>query len=85
MWYANDVTVSEIKVLSCAPTGCTFPKTVHSEIYPCSLLICSNGKQLKKRAQSRCTPPKNVHQSAKMCAPGAGCTLNFGHCVIMKI
>ena len=34
----------------------------------------------KKRAQSGCTPPKFVHPAAEMWAPGAGCTLNFGHC-----
>ena len=40
--------VSEIKVLFCAPTGCISPKTMRPEIYPCTLLICSNDKQLKK-------------------------------------
>ena len=33
----------------------------------------------KKRAHSECTPPKIVHPAAEICAPGAGCTLNFGH------
>ena len=27
--------------------------------------------------------PKSVHPAVKMCAPGAGCTLNFRHCIIM--
>ena len=72
--------VSEIKVLFCAPTGCTSLKTVHPGFSPCTLLLCSNDKLSKKRAHSGCTPPKIVHPAAEMCAPGAGCTLNFGHC-----
>ena len=43
----GQMTVSEIKVLSCAPTGCTSPKIVHPEIHPCTLLICSNGNYSK--------------------------------------
>ena len=35
---------------------------------------------LKKCTHTRCTSPKIVHPSVKICAPGAGCTLNFGHC-----
>ena len=27
---------------------------------------------------------KCVHAAAKMCTPGAGCTLNFEHCMGMK-
>ena len=27
-----------------------------------------------------CKPPKIMHPSEEMCTPGAGCTLNFGHC-----
>ena len=23
---------------------------------------------------------KSVHPASKLCTPGAGCTLNFGHC-----
>ena len=56
------ITVSEIKVLLCAPTGCISPKTVHPGFSPCTLLICSNNRFSKKRAHSRvhrksCTRP----------------------------
>ena len=40
MWFPIQ-SVSEIKVLFCAPTGCTPPKTVHPGISPCTLLICT--------------------------------------------
>ena len=72
--------MSEIKVLFCAPTRCTSPETVRPEISSCTLLICSYNNWLKKGAHTGCTPPKIVHPAVKMCAPGAGCTLNFGHC-----
>ena len=31
----------------------------------------------------RCTGFKCVHPAAKMCTPGAGCTLNFEHCFLI--
>ena len=68
------------KLLVCALTGCTSPKTVHPEIASCTLPIFSNNKLLKKRAHTGCTLPKIVHPASEMCAPGAGCTLNFRHC-----
>ena len=71
--------VSEIKVLFGAPTGCTSPKTVRPGISPCTFFICSYINWLKKRAHTGCTPLKSVHPAVKMCTPGAGCTLNFGH------
>ena len=71
--------VSEIKLLFCALAGCTSHKTVHPEIASCTLPIYSNNKWLKKRAHTGCTPLKIVHPAVEMCAPGAGCTLNFGH------
>ena len=74
----------EIKVLVGAPTGCTSPKNVGPGISPCTLIICSYNKGLKKRAYAGCTPPKIVHPAVKMCAPGAGCTLNFGHWGVMR-
>ena len=77
--FLHVVSVSEIKVVLCAPTGCNSLKSVHPAIYPCTLLICCNDKQLKKRAHSGCTPSEIVHPTAEMCTPGAGCTLNFGH------
>ena len=73
--------VSEIKLLFCALTGCTSHITVHPGIAPCTLPIYSNNKWLKKRAHTECTPPKIVHPAVEMCTPGAGCTLNFGHCL----
>ena len=72
--------MSEIKLLFCVHTGCTSPKTVHPEIALCSLPIYRNDKLLNKRAHTGCTPSKIVHPAVKMCTPGAGCTLNFGHC-----
>ena len=74
------LSVSEIKLLYCALAGCTSHKTVHPEIAPCTLPINSNNKWLKARAHTGCTPPKIVHPAVEMCTPGAGCTLNFGHC-----
>ena len=75
-------TVSEIKLLFCALAGCTSNKTVHPVFAPCTLPIYSNNKWLKKCAHTGCTPPKIVHPAVEMCMPGAGCTLNFGHCCI---
>ena len=72
--------VSEIKLLFCALAGCTSHKTVHPEIAPCTLPIYSNNKWLRKRAHTGCIPPKTVHPAVEMCTPGAGCTLNVGHC-----
>ena len=72
--------MSEIKVLFGAPTGCTSPKNVRPGISPCTLCICSYNNWLKNRAHTGCTSPKIVHPAVKMCAPGTGCTLNFGHC-----
>ena len=73
--------MSKIKVLFGALTDSICPKTVRLGICPCTLSICSYNNWLKKRAHTGCTPPKIVHPSVKMCAPGAGCTLNFGHCI----
>ena len=78
------MSVSEIKLLDCAPAGCTPHETVHPGTSPCTLLIYSNDKWLKRCAQSGCTPLKIVHPTLKMCTPGAGCMLNFGHCMYMK-
>ena len=46
---------------------------------PSHYTIGSNNKLLKKRAHTVCTPPKIVHPAVEMCAPAAGCTLNFEH------
>ena len=70
-------TVSEIKVLFCAFTGCTSPESVRPGISLFTLYICSYNNWLKKRAHTKCTPLKIVHPAVNMCAPGAGCTLNF--------
>ena len=79
------ISVSEIKVLFGAHTGCTSPKIVHPGIFPCTLLICSYNNWLKKRAHAGCSPPKIVHPAVKTCTPSAGCTLNFGHCIYIYI
>ena len=55
---------------------------MHPEIDPCTPPIYSNNKWLKKRAHTGYTPPKIVHPAVEVCTPGAGCTLNFGHCTI---
>ena len=47
--------------------------------------IYSNNRWLKKRAHTGCTPPKIVHPAMEMCTPGAGCTLNFGHCGALSL
>ena len=73
--------VSEIKLFDYAPAGCTPSETVHPGTSPCTLLICRNDKWLKKCARSGCTSLKIVHLALKMCTPGAGCMLNFGHCI----
>ena len=76
--------VSEIKLLFCALAGCTSHKTVHPKIASCTLPINSNTKWLKKRAHTGCISPKIVHPAVEMCTPGAGCTLNFGHCQLLN-
>ena len=50
--YLYALSVSEIKVLFGAPTGCTSPKTVRPGISPCTLIVCSYNNWLKKRAHS---------------------------------
>ena len=72
--------VSEIKLFDYAPAWCTPSETVHPGSSPCTLLICSNDKWLKKCAQSGCTSLKIVHPVLKMSTPGTGCMVNFGHC-----
>ena len=57
--------VFEIKVLLCAPAGCKDPKMVHLVICSC-VTYCVNMF-------------KSVHPAAKVCIPGAGCTLDFEH------
>ena len=71
--------------LFCALAGCTSHKTVHPEIDLCTVPVYSSNKWLKKRAHTGCTPPKIVHPVVEMYAPGAGCTLNFGHWQCSKL
>ena len=84
-WEMSDTiltyTVFEIKVIFSAPSGCKGSKNVRPAACPCTPLIYSNNKSLKKRAHTGRTSQKNVHPPAEMCAPGAGRTLNFEHCV----
>ena len=54
------------------------PESVHRGISPCTLLTCTYNNWLKKRAHAGGTLPKIVHPGVNMCAPGAGCALNFG-------
>ena len=77
--------MSEIELLFCALAGCTPHKTVHPEIASFTLPMYSYNTCSKKRAHTGCTPPKIVHPAVEMCTPGAGCTLNFGHCYVNKI
>ena len=77
------ITVFEIKLFDYAPAGCTPHETVHPGTSPCTLLIYSNDKWPNKCAHSGCTSLKIVQMALKMCTPGAGCMLNFGHCIII--
>ena len=44
-------------------------------IFPCTLLLCliTGSKNVQTRVHTS-------HPAVETCAPGAGCTLNFGHC-----
>ena len=64
--------VSEIKVIFCALTGCTSPKSVHPGFSPCSLLICSNDKLKKNNVltpgahlRKSCTRPRKCVRRAQ--------------------
>ena len=75
--YLSCMTVFEIKV----------PKMVHPAICSCASHYISrrNIKAYLKVEKSMHTPgahvSKSMHPAAKMCTQGAGCTLNFGHCM----
>ena len=72
--------VFEIKVLFCAPLGCIYTETVRPEFSLCTPLVYGNYNRVNKCAHIRRTCPKNVRPAAKMCAPGAECTVNFEYC-----
>ena len=75
----------EIKVLFCAPLGCTHIETLHPGIFLCTPLVeYCNENWVKKCAHIGRTRPKNVHLAVEICAPGAECTLNFEHCEIIQ-
>ena len=61
--------MSEIKLLFCALTGCTSPKTVHTEIGPCTpqyiVMIISS---------------KNISEN---CAPGHG-NMRAGYATLLE-
>ena len=76
------LTVFEIKVLFCAPSGRTGSYNVHPAACPCTTLVYRHTNSLKKRAHTGRTAQKNVRPSTEMCAPGAVCTLNFEHCIL---
>ena len=76
----GDYTVLEIKVLFCAPLGCIHIETVCPEFSLCTPLVYCIYNRVNKCAHVGRTCPKNVRPAAKMCAPGAECTVNFEHC-----
>ena len=51
---------------------------------PCTLLICSRDRQLRKRAYFGCTPPKIVHPAAVMCAPVQGAPLISDTALVLR-
>ena len=62
--------------------GAWVAKIVRPAICPCvfpfiKVLIFS-----KKHAHTGCTGENSVHPAAKICTLGAGCTLNFEHCLM---
>ena len=73
--------VFEIKVLFCAPLGCIHIETVRPGFSLCTPLVYYNCNWVNKCAHVGRTRPKNVRPAAKMCAPGAECTVNFEHCL----
>ena len=70
----QNISVSEIKLLFFALTGCTSLKTVPPESAPCTLPIYSNNIKI---AQKTCT--HRVHTPEKR----PRCTLNFGELHIL--
>ena len=76
------IAVFEIKVLFCAPLGCIHIETVRPGISSCTPLVYCNYKRVNKCSHIGRTCPKNVRPVAKMCAPGAECTVNFEHCIV---
>ena len=60
--------VSEIKLLDCAPAGGTSHETVHPGTSPCTLLICSNDKWLIRvhTFENRAPGPENVHTGCRV-------------------
>ena len=53
-----------------------FKSSVHKQTY--TLNIWENG------AHARCTAFKIMHSAFKSCTRGAGCTLNFKHCMYLN-
>ena len=75
----------EINVLYCAPAGCTGSQNRA----PGSLSMGSSlYKGIDRLEKNMHTPGAQVQKSvcptAKMCTQGAGCTLNFEHCIWTK-
>ena len=74
--------VFETYLLFRAPLGCIHFETMRPGILLCTPLVYSYAIWVKKRAHIRRTCAKNVRPVAKMCAPGAECTVNFEHCQV---
>ena len=71
--------VLEINLLFWAPLGCINFETMYPGIFLCTPLVYSYDNLVKKRAHIERTCAKNVCPAAKMCVPGAECTVNFVH------
>ena len=71
------MSVFEIKIIICAPLG---PKCA-PEIVPVHSPMHMYYKKLKKCAHIGRTVPKMVCPMTELCTPGAGCTVNFEHCM----
>ena len=71
--------VFEINLLFCAPLGCIHFETMRTRIFQCTPLVYSYDGRVKKRVHIGRTCPKNVRPAAKMCAPGAECTVRTLH------
>ena len=62
--------------------GAKTPHSVHPAICPCVAHCISLFKSWKRPAHTGCTAFKPMHPAAELCTPGAGCTLNFEHCLL---
>ena len=73
----------EIMVLFCAHTGCTGSQNRAPGILSMGSFLYKGINRLEKTCTLRVHRSKNL--AAKMCTQGAGCTLNFEHCICTHI